>query len=213
MSAEFDGNVTNVFDGSKVNGYDRDGIRARVEINPSRELKVTLIADQSRATDTTPTGVPYGTNVTTFPTNVVTANPLYAAAVAPVVPSPTNRLINSEMKTRVRDTNRGLSAQIDYSFPELTLTSITAMRDWENHQFQDQDRLPKPYRQFAQQADEGTLDFSQFTQELRVASSGKQTFDYVAGLFYFSGKNDEVYRRDVTACGDQHRAAPLPTRG
>ena len=73
MSAEFDGNVTNVFDGSKVNGYDRDGIRARVEVNPSRELKVTLIADQSRATDTTPTGVPYGTNVTTFPTNVVTA--------------------------------------------------------------------------------------------------------------------------------------------
>ncbi|MBH9579116.1 TonB-dependent receptor [Inhella proteolytica] len=210
MSAKFDGNVTNVADGSKVNGYDRDGVRGRVEFQPMREMKVTLIADYTRSKDTTPTGVPYGTDVATYPTNAVTANPLYAAAVAPVIPSPTNRQINSEMLTRVTDTNQGLSTQVDYTLPSVTLTSITAHRGWENHQFQDQDRLPKPYRQFAQLADEGTLDFSQFTQELRVASNGKQTFDYVAGLFYFDGKNDEVYRRDVTAC-PASTAAALPS--
>lgn len=210
MTAQYDGNVTNVFDGSKVNGYDRDGVRARVEIQPMPALKFTLIADHTRATDTTPTGVPYGTDVASYPSNAVTANPLYAAAVAPVLPSPTNRQIHSEMKTRVQDTNQGLSAQIDYNLPTLTLTSISAHRGWENHQFQDQDRLPKPYRQFAQLADEGVLDFSQFTQELRVASLGKQAFDYVAGLFYFSGKNDEVYRRDVTACPSS-TAAALPS--
>jgi iron complex outermembrane recepter protein len=209
MTAKFDGNVTNVADGSKVNGYDRDGVRARVEVQPSKDLKFTVIGDYTRAYDTTPTGVPYSTNVTAFPSNVTTANPLYAAAVAPVVPSPTNRQINSEMLTRVRDTNQGLSAQIDYNLPDFTLTSITAHRGWKNHQFQDQDRLSKPYRQFAQQADEGKLDFTQFTQELRVASNGKQTFEYVAGLFYFDGKNDEVYRRDVIACPTS-TAAPIP---
>ncbi len=200
MTAKFDGNVTNVFDNSTVNGYDRQGIRARVDLTPSKDLKISLIADHSKATDTTPTGVPYSTNVTTFPSLVVTANPLYLAAVSPVVPSPENRRINSEMKTRVQDINEGVSAQFDYSLPGLQLTSITAYRSWTNTQFQDQDRLSSLSRSFAQTADRGDLDFHQTTQELRIASTGKQFFDYVAGVFYFDGKNDEQYRRDVTRC-------------
>ena len=200
MTAKFDGNVTNVFDNSTVNGYDRQGIRARVDLTPSKDLKLSLIADHSKATDTTPTGVPYSTNVTTFPTLVVTANPLYAAAVSPVVASPENRRINSDMKTRVQDTNQGVSAQVDYTMGGLQLTSITAHRTWKNTQFQDLDRLSSLSRSFAQTADRGDLDFSQTTQELRIASTGKQFFDYVAGLFYFDGKNDEQYRRDVTRC-------------
>ena len=210
MSAKFDGNVTNVFDNSTVNGYDRQGVRARVDLTPSKDLKISLIADHSKATDTTPTGVPYSTNVTTFPTLVVTANPLYAAAVSPVIPSPENRKINSNMKTRVQDINEGVSAQIDYSLPGFQLTSITAYRSWTNTQFQDQDRLSSLSRSFAQTADRGDLDFHQTTQELRIASTGRQFFDYVAGVFYFDGKNDEQYRRDVTRCPTSPAAA-LPS--
>ena len=210
MSAKFDGNVTNVFDNSTVNGYDRQGIRGRVDLTPSKDLKISLIADHSKATDTTPTGVPYSTNVTTFPTGVVTANPLYAAAVLPVVASPGNRQINSNLFTHVDDTNQGVSAQIDYSLPGYQLTSITAHRTWKNTQFQDQDRLSALSRNFAQTADRGDLDFSQTSQELRIASTGKQFFDYVAGLFYFEGKNDEQYRRDVTRCPTS-TAAALPS--
>jgi iron complex outermembrane receptor protein len=114
------------------------------------------------------------------------------------------------MLTRVTDTNQGLSAQVDYSLPSITLTSITAQRDWKNHQFQDQDRLAAVYRQFNRLADDGRLDFTQFTQELRVASNGRQAFDYVAGLFYYKGDNDEVYRRDVTRCPTT-AAAALPS--
>jgi iron complex outermembrane receptor protein len=210
MDARFDGNVTNVFDGSKVNGYDRQGIRARLEITPNRDLKIGFIADHSKATDTTPTGVPYSTNVTTYPTNVVTANPLYAAAVAPVVPSATNRQINSEMQTRVNDTNQGLSMQVDYSLGDVQLTSITAWRGWKNTQFQDQDRLSQVSRTFAQTADRGDLDFKQTTQELRIASTRKQFVEYVGGLFWFDAKNDEQYRRDVTRCPTS-TAAALPS--
>ena len=208
MAGKFDGNVTNVFDGSKVNGYDRKGIRGRLDITPSKDLKIALIADHVEAEDTTPTGVPYSTNVTTYPTGVVTANPLYAAAVSPVIPSPTNRQINSEMKTRVKDTNEGLSMQIDYSLANQQITSITAYRKWKNTQFQDQDRLSSLSRNFAQTADRGDLDFQQFSQELRVASTAKnQFFDYVAGVFYIDGKDDERYQRDVTRCPNSTAAA------
>jgi len=200
MAGQFDGNVTNVFDGSKVNGYDRKGVRARVDITPAPELKIGLIADYTRSEDTTPTGVAYATDVRAYPANTVTANPLFGAAVAPVVPGPENRQINSEMQTRVQDTNSGLSAQVDWGIPGHLITSITAARQWKNTQFQDQDRLATLYRQFNQIADRGDLDFSQVSQELRIASTTKGMFDYVAGLFYLQGDNDEQYRRDVTRC-------------
>jgi iron complex outermembrane recepter protein len=202
MSGKFDGNVTNVFDGSKVNGYDRSGVRGRVDITPSKDLKLTLIADRTKSDDTPPTGVPYSTNVTAFPSGAVTANPLYAAAVLPVVASPENRRINSEMKTRVSDENSGFSAQIDYTMGGIQLTSITAKRNWKNTQFQDQDRRSNVFANggFHQTADRGVLDFSQTSQELRISSVNKQFVDYVAGLFYIEGKNDENYRRDVTRC-------------
>jgi iron complex outermembrane receptor protein len=210
MTAKFDGNVTNVFDGSKVNGYDRQGVRGRMDITPMPALKIGLIADYSRAEDTTPTGVPVSTNVTAYPTGAVTANPLYGAAVAPVTPSRENRQINSEMLTRVEDTNQGFSAQVDWGFGGHQLTSITALRKWKNTQFQDQDRLSTVYQQFAQLADRGDLDFEQTSQELRIASTTKGFVDYVAGLFYLEGENDEQYRRDVTRC-PATTAAPLPS--
>lgn len=210
MAGKYDGNVTNVFDGSKVNGYDRKGVRGRLDIPATKDLKISLIADYSKSDDTTPTGVPYGTDVTTYPTGVVTANPLYAAAVAPVVPSHDYRQINSEMKTRVSDINQGVSAQIDWNAGAFQITSITARRGWKNTQYQDQDRLATVYRQFPQTQDQGDLDFTQTSQELRIASTRKQFFEYVAGLFYIDSKDDEMYRRDVTRCANT-TAAALPT--
>jgi iron complex outermembrane recepter protein len=200
MAGKFDGNVTNVFDGSKVNGYDRKGARLRLDVTPTRDLKITLLADRVEADDTPPTGVAYRTDVRAYPTNAVTQNPAFGVAVAPVVPSPSNRQINSDMKTRVSDVNEGFSAQVDWNVGNHQITSITALRKWSNEQFQDQDRLGILYRGFNRTADRGVLDFEQTSQELRIASTRKGFFEYVAGAFYLSGKNDEVYRRDVSNC-------------
>lgn len=210
LHGDYDGNVTNVFNGSKVNGYKRDGGRGRLEMTPNKDLKITLIADYMKSQDNGPQGVVVGTTLTSYPLGVVTANPLFAAAILPVVPSADNRSINSEMETRVSDTNSGLSAQIDWTSGEHTWTSITAYRKWENNQFQDQDRLSTVYRQFVQQADKGNLDFNQTTQELRVASPKGRFFEYVAGGFYMNAKNDERYQRDVTRCLGS-TAAALPS--
>ena len=212
MDAKYDGNVTNVFDGSKVNGYDRQGVRGRLDITPNSATTIVLIADRSKSTDTTPTGVPVSTSVQTYPTNAVTANPLFAAALAPVVPGPENRQINADLKTQVQDTNGGVSVQVDYLLAAHQITGILARRTWKNTQFQDLDRLAQPYRNagFQKSDDRGDLDFTQTSAELRVATTSKQFAEYVAGLFYFEGKNDEVYRRDVTRCANS-TAAPLPS--
>ncbi len=210
MNAEWDGNITNVFDGSKGGGYERDGARMRVDVTPNKDLKIALIADYSKGLDRTPAGVVVSTSVRAFPSLAVTQNPLFGAAVAPVVPSAENRQINNNLNTTVTDKHQGASAQVDYSLGSLQLTSITAHRTWNNVQNPDGDRLSRVYSQFAQSHDLGVLDFKQFTQELRVASTGRQFVDYVAGVFYYDGKTDEQYRRDVVRCPST-TAAALPS--
>ncbi len=211
MTAKYDGNVTNVFDGSKVNGYDRQGLRGRLEMTPTRDLKVSLIADYSKAKDTTPTGVVTNTTTTAYATGVVTQNPLFAAAVAPVVPAADNRQINSDTGTDVADVNSGVSAQVDWQLGSgLQLTSITAYRGWTNLQHQDQDRLGMVYKQFAGTADVGNLAFRQISQELRIANTKGSFVDYVAGLFFIDGKDNERYERDVTRCANSVAVA-LPS--
>lgn len=210
MAGKFDGNVTNTFDGTTVNGYDRAGIRGRLDLTPNRNLKVSLLADYMKAEDTTPTGVIVNTTTTAFATGVVTRNPLVAAAILPVVASPENRQIFSDKATKVQDTNSGVSAQVDWDLGGVQLTSITAYRQWKNTQFQDQDRQGQITRQFASTNDRGDLDFDQTSQELRIASPKGGFVDYVAGLFYLQSKANEQYRRDVARCAGS-TAAALPS--
>ena len=198
LAGKLDGNVKNVFNGESVNGYDKKGLRGRLEWDAGSSLKVTLGADYLQSSDSVPTGVVVATSLIAFPSGAVTAFPAFAAALSPVVVSLANRQINSNFKTHVDDTNAGGSLTLDWTLGGgHALTSITAYRTWDNKQWQDGDRLAAPTSAFPQSHDTGTLAFKQATQELRVASAGGQTIDYVAGLFVLQSKNDEGYRRDV----------------
>ncbi|MFV3131229.1 TonB-dependent receptor [Niveispirillum sp. KHB5.9] len=194
----YDGNVTNVFNGRTVNGYERAGARAKLELLPTDDLRVMLIADFMHATATPPQGVVTRTFLTAYPTNNVTNFPAFAAALGPVVASADNREINSNYDTRVRDDNGGLSAQIDWRIGDHDLTAISAWRRWENTQFQDQDRLPRALAGLPQQHDRGDLRFDQYSQEIRLASPKGNLVDYIVGLYYMRAENEERYRRDTT---------------
>jgi iron complex outermembrane receptor protein len=185
---EFDGNVNNTILGQDVNGYDRWGLRARGEWAATRDVTVTLIGDYANADDTGSRG-PY-----------VRSSAAIAAAIAPIVPGLENRSIATNVKERVEDTNKGLSAQIDWTTGPGTVTSITALRKWDNVQYQDIDGTPGAWNQIAGLSDRGQVDSTAFSQELRFASTKGRFVDYVAGFFYMKSETDEVYRRDVVRC-------------
>lgn len=197
LIGSYDGNITNVLDGSEVSGYDRKGVRGKLELNPSKDVKATLIADFSKANDTGSRG-PFVRATGTLP-----------AALAPIVPGPENRQVATDVKERVDDKNSGFSAQVDWGMGGFNLTSITAYRGWENTQYQDIDGIGPVYAQTPRLGDKGILDSKQLSQELRIASPKGKFVDYVAGLFYMRSKTDEVYRRDVTRC--LTNAANLPS--
>lgn len=187
---KYDGNVQNVYLNQKVNGYDRAGMRVKVEMAVGKDSKLVLIGDYSKADDTGIRG-PF-----------IRSSAAIAAAIAPVVPGFENRSISTDVLERVDDKNSGLSSQLDWNMGGNAMTWISAYREWKNTQFQDIDgTAPKPLNsQIAQLSDRGDLKSTVFTQELRLASPKGAFFDYVAGVYYMRNKTDETYRRDVVRC-------------
>ncbi|MCF7535006.1 TonB-dependent receptor [Pseudomonas petrae] len=183
----YDGNVHNKTNGQEVNGYNHKGARGKLEFTPNEDVKLTVIGDYMQSRDDTPNGV-ISQSLT----------PAFANALSPVHASNDNRDLVSDYRSHVDDINKGLSAQLDWNLGDYTLTSITAWRGWNNTQWQDGDRLANVSAAFPATEDKGDLDFNQYSQELRLASPKGQFLEYVGGLYYMHGKDDETYRRTLT---------------
>ena len=198
LYANYDGNAFNVYDGQRVNGYNRKGVRAKVIFLPTENLTFALGVDYIRSKDTTPQGVVEQTFLRAYPTGTLTSFPGFATALLPVVAGPDNRQINSNYPTFADDKNGGVSLEANWVLGDYTITSISAYRRWHNIQDQDQDRLPGVTTAYPQQHDVGYLDFNQESQELRVASPRGGFLEYQAGLYYMREDDRETYRRDTT---------------
>ncbi|WP_282348182.1 TonB-dependent receptor [Pseudomonas sp. PS01301] len=197
----YDGNVDNRANGHEVNGYNRKGVRGKLEFTPNDDLTLTLAADYMQSHDDAPNGVV---------SKALT--PAFAGALAPVSASGHSRDIASDYRSHVEDINKGLSAQLDWNLGDYTLTSITAWRGWDNTQWQDGDRLATITSAFPGTEDKGDLSYDQYSQEVRLASPKGEFVEYVGGLFYMHGKDDETYRRTlVTPTGSQRGVADYTT--
>lgn len=75
----------------------------------------------------------------------------------------------------------GVSGEVNWDFGSAALTSITAYRWWDWNPANDGDSTSLPITTKAQQANRQR----QFSQELRLASKGNRTVDYVIGAYYF----------------------------
>ncbi|WP_296253764.1 TonB-dependent receptor [Pseudomonas sp. UBA4194] len=201
LFGSYDGNVDNRANGHEVNGYNRKGIRGKLVFTPSDDLTLTLAADYMQSHDDAPNGVV---------SKALT--PGFASALAPVDASNHSRNIVSDYRSHVEDINKGLSAQLDWNLGDYTLTSITAWRGWDNTQWQDGDRLATVSTAFPGTEDKGDLSYDQYSQELRLASPKGEFVEYVGGLFYMHGKDEETYRRSlVTPTGVQRGVADYST--
>lgn len=201
LFGSYDGNVDNRANGHEVNGYNRKGVRGKLEFTPNEDLTLTLAADYMQSHDDAPNGVV---------SKALT--PAFAGALAPVSASGHSRDIASDYRSHVEDINKGLSAQLDWNLGDYTLTSITAWRGWDNTQWQDGDRLATITSAFPGTEDKGDLSYDQYSQEVRLASPKGEFVEYVGGLFYMHGKDDETYRRTlVTPTGSQRGVADYTT--
>lgn len=209
--SQYDGNGTNVYNNERVNGYEHWGVRGKLIAEPSDKVKITIIADYAKNSDNG-----FADSIgQVFPSAF--NNAVFIPSLAPLTLDKYNKDIDNDLSPYTQDKNSGVSAQIDVDLGAAALTSITAYRHWYNYQQRDGDfRSDSPkYVNTGIAAgdvrshDRGDLKFDQFTQELRLASTGPQFLEYVAGLYFYKTKEVDYFNRTVTTC----TASTLPTVG
>ena len=115
-------------------------------------------------------------------------------AYAPASLDPYDRLSDIDANLKVVSHEGGVSAIADWNLGSTTLTSVSAWRWWDWNAANDRD-----YTRLSIQTTQGIPSRQdQYSQELRIASNGRQAVDYVAGLYGFS---QTIKGNPVTAYG------------
>ncbi len=199
--SSYDGNITNIALGNrKVNGYKHYGLRAVVEADAGENVMFTLRGDWRKADDD-------------CCAELIGTTPSNAAALALTgtnISGEDTRRINQNLVTATKETSWGLSAQADVDLDGVSITSITSFRKWDNDEIRDGDWLDRPYVGLTQLHDRGPQVSNTFSQELRLASQGSNTIDYVAGLYYSRAYSQRIFARTVINCSASTLAPVVP---
>lgn len=203
-----DGLLNNKLDGEDdINSKDTWSLRAKFLFEPSDQFSALLTLDTVREDNhccvatynrvgtaqqliAGPLGGLFGGNdpllFQQVPGSVIHLEDAIAAAgITPGVSNRSVALFEDDVK---QDSEaEGVALELNYEFGTATFTSITAWRDWEIDETNDQDIL----------GESDFLNFSganataeQFSQEFRLAGLMNETVSYVAGVFYFDEEQD-----------------------
>jgi iron complex outermembrane receptor protein len=190
---EFDGHLENVANGREANGYDRQAARLMLDWAPTDRLDFRFIGDYSEMDDNC-----CAEAIGTVPTSAAVLANLGAA----VPLADETRRINHNLESRTIGKSGGASVQVDYDFGPLTLTSITAHREWESRELREGDFMAAGASHVGvfQLHDDGIQDWRQFSQELRLASPSGERIEYLIGLFYWDVDGDRTFTREDITC-------------
>lgn len=216
FKGDFDGYINNVFNGDTIQGYDRQGFRGMLEWDVSENVDVLLIAEDYSANDDCCADLsllPSGRDPSSL------ANPNSLGIVNGVADLDLDqRQVDHDLTTRTIDDSTSFSAQVNVGLGDLTLTSITAYREWDNTEIREGDftstagTVAQPVdfsNTFFQLHDIGDQSWSQFSQEVRLASSTDNDFVWQAGIFYWKLESDRSFRRDASCQVHPNNAATL----
>jgi iron complex outermembrane recepter protein len=174
------------------------GARIRYLWNANSDVTVNLIGDYNNA-------VTNGVPVLEYRSAPVGSALASALADCGVTPSTKNVNTCSENLMQVKQTDRGLSGQVDWSMGAATLTSITSYRIGDTSNANDIEAIPLSITQVQFALGTQCLFFNcvpifaiingapnrpqtqhrnQFSEEIRLASAKNSRLEWVAGLYY-----------------------------
>jgi iron complex outermembrane recepter protein len=192
-----EGFVKSTLSGRTVNDLDNLALRGQFLWKPAESLRVRLTGDYalSDADCCTQVYVNYGPTLRSANRQF----PALAAALgyAPPSQNPYDRLADADAPINARSALGGLSLIADYDLGRSTLTSITAWRWWDWKPANDRDYTSLDIlRQSA-----NPVQQDQYSQEIRLASTGAHRVNYTVGLFAYyqklRGQNVTEWGRDA----------------
>ena len=194
--SNYDGNISNLTTGNKVNGFKHYGVRGVIEADLGETVQLTFRGDWRKAKDD-------------CCAEIIGTTPSNAAALAlggTLISRDETRRIAQNLVTATEEKSWGVSMQADIELGSHTLTSITSYRGWDNLEIRDGDWIDRPYIGLNQLHDRGPQTSKTFTQEIRISSPTGQFLEYVIGGYYSKADSDRVFSRAVVTCS----ASTLP---
>lgn len=178
------GFIDNVRTGKKINDFKSRTARGQLLFKPSDTFSLRLIADYSDQNSKCCANT-LARLVTTRVDGSALPNGYLARAARVGYTSlpfaPFLRKNDTDSAYIVDQKQYGFSAEMNLDLGDHRLTSITSLRKWKYDPETDADGIGLAIFDAARQV----IDDQQFTQELRFASTGKRTVDYVLGLYYY----------------------------
>jgi iron complex outermembrane receptor protein len=180
------GTIYNVRTRQWQNELNNIGLRGSLLWQATESLDLILSADWSRQDPNCCVQIPARIGITQRPTS--RQFPALAAAFGYAPPSLNafDRLTDIDVPLSAQQELGGVSLLAEWDLGPGTLTSVTAFRYWDWVPSNDRDFIGLPITT----ASNNPSQQRQYSQELRYASSGERTIDYVVGLFAFHQKID-----------------------
>ncbi|MGZ3276637.1 MAG: TonB-dependent receptor [Caulobacteraceae bacterium] len=206
VSTTRDGTIHNVNLGGWANGINDQSIRAALLFKPRADLTYTLSFDDNRINEKCCTQVFVRVGTSLKP--AAQQFPALAAGVgyAPPSTNPYDRLTDIDAALKTHTDDAGVQGLGEWNLGKATVTSVSAWRWWNWDAANDRDYTSQriqllqhiPSRQ------------DQYSQELRIASNGRQALEYVAGLYYF---RQVINGEPITGYGPAASYWLLPGKG
>ncbi len=167
------GVITNLYNGEKLGGSHRSGVRAQLLARQGASFDLRLIAEHHRERGSSGTAVTYGLGPGLALARAV------AGGATGIVTDPRRREVNVDGEESARSDQNALSAQARLRLASgAEITSITAARDWSFTRITN-DSLNIPVLLEGGSA----LQQQQVSQELRLAGPLSRSLDYVVGTY------------------------------
>ncbi|MFY7837054.1 MAG: TonB-dependent receptor [Novosphingobium sp.] len=180
-----DGFLFNKTTNRRAQNYRNESVRGQLLFTPHPDLEVRIIGDYATQEQDHVLSVFAGLHTTYADGTTIANNFAQRAARFPgyALPSfrPFDRIGEADSHYQSNMEGYGVSGEVNWDFGNAALTSITAYRWWDWNPANDGDSTSLPITTKAQQANRQR----QFSQELRLASKGNRTVDYVIGAYYF----------------------------
>ncbi len=202
MVTQRDGYDTNLYNGEDVNDQDIWGVRGTMEFQPSESLDISLVGDmlEDRSGPGFPLGfIPQPPIKNGFGTGIPSFDHQIDGDTDP-------HTLLSDLENPSNDVDQsGVYATINWQASEwIGFKSISAYREMENLLIIDGDG------QIGNQFLPGIIpDFlplfhilqdqeqEQFSQELQLSGTVSENIDFIAGIYYFNEKNEQITENAV----------------
>jgi iron complex outermembrane receptor protein len=189
--SQWDGNVTNLFNGKDVNGREALNSRAKLKWSPSENASLTFSADYIDGKTTV--GRPF---ITMDSAAILRNTPGQTAAVTMpgVTIGPNNHDISNNFDARTDYDGYGGSIRGEFGLGDLTLVSITSYDRFNLTDYLDQDDTSATIP-IGSNIQVGEFHSKLTTQEVRLLSPDDDAFRYTLGAYYGKVEFDRPFQR------------------